>query len=428
MQPERSLDAESTAGRPPGVSAPPVRAHPDRRAVLRALGLAGGPLLVTAGGVVGWRAWDQGVFEVGEGPAYAPWDSWREGPGLQPLIRAATLAPSPHNAQAWMFGLGENHIDLFADPTRGTGAVDPFLREMYVGLGAALENLTLSAWANGYRPSVTLMPAGPQGHHAARVVLSRATPRLDRLHGSIPSRRTNRYPFADRDVPQAALTEMSGLAGAGTGGSPSGELGDDVTVHWYTDPDDRAALGDLLVAATKAFIADPDQLGTDYRWFRQDWDDLQQARDGITVDAAGLSPLTAAMAKVLPPQSREATGRSWLTSVRERHTATARVYGIVAVRDAADDVHRIQGGRLLERIHLWTAAQGLALHHMNQITERADRERQVGVHGRFGDALDALVPDGWQALSTFRLGHPTVTPNRSPRRPVQDVIRAPGAR
>jgi hypothetical protein len=80
---------------------------------------------------------------------------------------------------------------------------------------------------------------------------------------------------------------------------------------------------------------------------------------------------------------------------------------------------------LLERAHLWTARNGLSLHHMNQMTERADRERQLGLNARFAPAVQALVPDrGWQPLVAFRIGYPTGDNGRrrSPRRPAKDVV------
>jgi hypothetical protein len=178
----------------------------------------------------------------------------------------------------------------------------------------------------------------------------------------------------------------------------------------------------LLVAATEAIIRDPDQSRSDYQWFRQTWDQIQRQRDGITIDASGLPELTQALAKLLPAQSRTATDDAWLAATRDRHTKTAAAYGIVVVRDAADNQQRLEGGRLLERVHLWTTGNGIALQHMNQLTERADRERELTIHPQFGDALQQLLPDGWQALSLFRIGYPTHTPNKSPRRALEAVI------
>jgi hypothetical protein len=385
-----------------------------RLGFLRLAGLGLGTVAVAGAGALGYRAYDQGVLEAGEGPAYAPWASWDEGEGLRALLGAAILAPSPHNAQPWLFRLGSAHVDLLADRSRSTGAVDPFGRELVVGLGAALENLVLAAEASGFAPSVTLLPAGAGSAHAARVELFRSIPRRSELHAAIPHRHTNRYAYVEgKTVPAAALGAMSALADPTV---PEARL------VWFTGAKDRARIGELIVAATEAMVADPGQSASDYAWFRQDWDELQRRRDGITVDAAGLPDLTTSLAKLLPPQSREATGESWLRSTRDRHVKTAAGYGVVAVRDPGDGRQRLEGGRLLERVHLWTAAHGLALHHMNQLTERADREAQLGLEPHFGDALRELMPSGWEALATFRIGWPTRAGGKSPRRPVEAVI------
>ena len=73
-------------------------------------------------------------------------------------------------------------------------------------------------------------------------------------------------------------------------------------------------------------------------------------------------------------------------------------------------------------MHLWVAKEGLAAQPMNQLHERADREAQLGLEPRFGDALEGLLRDpAWHGLFTFRLGHPTRQAGPSPRRAVEDV-------
>lgn len=59
---------------------------------------------------------------------------------------------------------------------------------------------------------------------------------------------------------------------------------------------------------------------------------------------------------------------------------------------------------------------------MNQLTERADRELELALAPRFGDALRELVPAGWEPLSTFRAGHSTRAPSPSPRRAIESVL------
>jgi len=383
-----------------------------RRRFLRHAGLGLGALAVAGTGALAYRAHDQGVLEAGRGPAYEPWTDWQGGNGLLPLIGAAVLAPSPHNAQGWKFGVGDRHLDVHADRTRVTGALDPFLREQHVGLGAALENIVLAARARGLTPSVLLVPSGVDNDHVAHIALATGTARESELAAQIPRRHTNRYPYVvDRAVPAPALDAMAQLADV-----------PETRVVWLTSPEARGQLSELLVAATSAIVDDADQHTSDTRWFRQSWDEIQTMRDGITIDAAGLPELTTAAAKLLPAQSPRATGEAWIDATRDRHTRTAAAYGIVVVRDDTDVVQRLHGGRLLQRIHLWATANGIALHHMNQLTERVDRERQLGLAPEFGRALELVVPTGWQALSTFRIGHPTHAARPSPRRSVDEVV------
>lgn len=235
-----------SSGRPSETG--PGSAQISRATLLRRVGLGVGTFVVAGAGALGYRKYDQGVLEIGKGPAYAPWSDSLSGQGMLPLVGAAILAPSPHNAQAWLFRVDGKGIDLFADDARGTGAIDPFRREMYVGLGAALENLVLAAKGNGYAARVSLMPNRPEATHAARVELSPAPRRVSPLSAQIPNRHTNRYPYADKDVPRAALAAMTALAGADSGSA---------RVFWFTSP--RARQRTVRNSSqTESIVADPD--------------------------------------------------------------------------------------------------------------------------------------------------------------------------
>lgn len=151
---------------------------------------------------------------------------------------------------------------------------------------------------------------------------------------------------------------------------------------------------------------------------------IQARKVGLTLDAQGLSAFTTAIAKLLPASSRSRGDEFWVDQTRTTHTRTAAAYGIVTVPDARSDADRLTGGRLLERVHLWATANGIALQHMNQLTERADRERELGLSPRFGREVEALIPAGGEALVAFRVGYAEGEDGRrqSPRRPVGEVV------
>src|SRR6266700_6437821 len=215
-----------------------------RRKVL-ALAGSGTLVLVVGGGV--WRATDQGVFSTGEGPAYEPWDDWHtasRGPG--DLVRAAILAANQHNSQPWLFQITQKRIDLFADRRRNLGTVDPFLHEMHIGLGCALENLLVAATANGYRPQVSLLPDALDETWVAHIDLVPGVVTVSDLYQAIPQRHTNRYPYdTGRPVADATLGTLS-------------RLSDDpqVKVFWFTSRSMRKQVGNLLVDAVHASVLD----------------------------------------------------------------------------------------------------------------------------------------------------------------------------
>jgi hypothetical protein len=48
-------------------------------------------------------------------------------------------------------------------------------------------------------------------------------------------------------------------------------------------------------------------------------------------------------------------------------------------------------------MHLHGVTQGIAMQPLNQLSERADRERSLGIESRFGSALrDAVGDSSWQ--------------------------------
>ena len=381
----------------------------------KVIALAGtGTLILVAGGGV-WRAADQGVFSTGEGPAYQPWDDWRT-PTRGPLnlVRAAILAANPHNSQPWLFHVTQTHIDLYSDRSRNLGTVDPFLIEMYIGLGCALENLELSAAANGYTTQITLLPDASDETLVARIGLAPGSTPISALYNVIPLRHTNRYPY---DTGRPVTTETLGALSA---------LGDDpdVRVFWFASAEKRKLVGNLLVEAAHAFVADKAQDAVDTgTWWRGTWQDIQQHRDGITLDAAGLPDLTRALGKMLPSVSVEQQDSSFLQNTANQAN-TAGAFGLLAIHNRQDRTHQLRAGRLWERMHLWATKEGLAMQPLNQATERTSREIVLGITPHFGDALHSLIgDDALQAILTFRTGYSTHEGLRSPRREVNDVLR-----
>lgn len=383
-----------------------------RRIFLKTAGI--GSILVA--GTAVWRAYDVGVFSTGQGVAYEPWVNWRtdkrEGP--LSLVRSSILAANPHNSQPWRFRLSESRIDLFADTARNIGTIDPRRREMHIGLGCAIENLLVAASAEGYAYQLHLMPDASDRTHIAEIDLSLGDRSESELYKAIPHRHTNRGPYDKlQEVSSETLKSFQDLKR----GLP------DACLVWFTSDEEKRRLSELIVEATEAIIADSQQSDDSSEWMRMTQKGLQEHRDGLTLDAMGFPWYVRAAAKFFPPLSKEKNDQAWLQSTRDTHVATAAAFGLIVVRDVEDQVQRVQGGMFYQRMHLQATNQKLGMHPLSQVTERADREKSLGIEPHFESALNELAGNpNWQILMIFRIGYPLGEALASPRRAVTEVL------
>jgi nitroreductase len=390
-----------------------------RRSFLKGAGVV--TVVVVGGGV--WRAYDEGVFSVGRGPAYEPWIDWRKdsNEGTPALVRAAILAASPHNTQPWLFKVTNSLIELYIDTRRNVGALDPYLREEHIGMGCALENLMLAAAANGYHATLTLLPgrlgpipAEPKPELLARVDLAAADREESELYDSIPRRHTNRSAYRpEKPIPPQFVDTLSRL----TSNEPS------VKIFLFTEEAERKRIVEISSAANDEIYSDPEVKRGSERWIRIHRSSVQTFRDGLTIDAAGLPPIATGIAKIMPSwMLRWAASRSPKNGYSNL-MLSAPLIGIIAVPDRYDREDCLRAGRIWQRAHLLATARGLAARPCNEAVEMIDHEKTLGKQARRAGLLSDVIGDAaWQPTFIFYMGYPTWPARASPRRPIESVV------
>jgi nitroreductase len=372
---------------------------------------------------LGYRSWDRGVFSGPQGMAYAPWAEWRGSvfDGIQRPLRSAILAANPHDTQPWLFEVHNEAITVWADRARHLGSFDPFRREMHLGIGAAIENLVRAAGVAGYtayvRPAAGKLQNSPGVAPivAAHITLDPGAPGRDPLFEAVASRHTNRGRYRDTAIAAGALRVLSQLVTA-----------DAVRIAFIAEPKARGELAALIVEATERIIADPQMSADSAHWIRTGRRDIEKHADGIAIDAAGLSPLVVAFAKLLPDQSAAAADQYWIANTRDIQVH-APVLGVLLVKDRLDKTQAIAAGPAWQRLHLAATVMGIAAQPLNQPVECIDRNQSLGRADTFQPALLKFAnAPGWQSTFVFRLGYAEKPAPPSPRRPLRDVIRSSG--
>jgi len=377
----------------------------NRRAWLK---LAGGAATMALGGV-GWRAWQNGLLDEDSQP-FELWRSWSSLDGTRRLVAAAVLAANPHNSQPWRFRVDQSTVEVYRDHTRALGPVDPFSRQMWIGIGCAVENMVVAARGCGL--GLTLDLPG-EAAWAARLRIVGAARAARRHSDAIARRHTNRGAFRrDRPLEPAVLDVLRS------------QVSDDATrlLLYAWDSSSGRAFTDGIATATARLIEDAPFMEATDRWFRLTPRELSSHRDGPSLRTSGLGHLTQWLAVLAPRPTATRSHDEWLRSTVERHLGTAPAFGILCVRDPAAPSQLIAAGRLWQRLHLEATALGLGAQPLDQLLELADRARQLGRADNSDARLRALVDRDWRPVLMFRIGWPKQPAPASARRPLSDLM------
>ncbi|AQZ63143.1 Bll2647 protein [[Actinomadura] parvosata subsp. kistnae] len=136
--------------------------------------------------------------------------------GVRRIVEAAVAAPSVHNTQPWLFYHLKDSMTVYADLRRQLRVADPLGRCLAMSCGAALFNMRLAIRMTGYEARVLPLPA-PRGAPDLLAVVRTVPgepppPNEQRLHAVIPRRRTNRFPFDGRSLPQETVVALVAAA------------------------------------------------------------------------------------------------------------------------------------------------------------------------------------------------------------------------
>jgi hypothetical protein len=393
----------------------------NRRRFLRGLGTV---TILFLGGAV-WYADEEGAFSQRKGPAFAPWTDWdKPRTGMLALVRAGILAASPHNTQPWLFRVRGSQIEVLAATGRNTGGLDPFLRELHIAMGCAIENMCVAAPTAGYTATLECVEGALHLQadtstlkRIATVHCTTASLPANSLYAALPNRHTNRTPYELHALPASFQQELLAMP----------QSLPNTKVFLFTAEGQRRTIVDLVSRCNDIVYADKVVREGAMPWERVfNWNEVEQRRDGITLEDYGVPASTAALLYCLPAPVEKAiiarTAKAAMGAYQRQLTASP-MFGIIAVRDRYSSNQCLQAGRLWERAHLQATSHGIAARPINEAVELIDIENAEGRPRVTGPKLADLIGDtSWQPTFMFRMGYARRSGSVSPRRDLAQVL------
>lgn len=316
---------------------------------------------------------------------------------LRFFIAYATLAPSSHNTQPWLYRLADNVIYLYADRTRALPVVDPDDRELTMSCGAALFNLTLAIRHFGYQASVALLPDPGDPDWVARIQVDadgQMTPEEDDLFWALPTRRTNRRAYTAQPVPASLSNALRATAAA-----------EGAWLHIVQGDAQRDAVADL--------IAEADRIQWSDKRFRRElaaWlhPERSYSQDGVPGYTFGVAEVVAYVGPFLFRTFDWGQGQA----AKDRQLAAGSPLLAVLGTNRDTPLAWMAAGQALQRVLLRACTAGVSASYLNQPIEVAELRPRL---------RDLLGVTGFPQL-LLRMGYgPDLPP--TPRRSLPDVIR-----
>ncbi|MBT3418688.1 MAG: hypothetical protein HN726_00680 [Candidatus Magasanikbacteria bacterium] len=313
------------------------------------------------------------------------------------LLRYAVLAPSTLNSQPWHFIVHEHTVLVQPDLSRWEEATDLSQRQMYISIGAAIENFIIAASYFGLSVSTSLSPFD-NGLFSVLLVCEQSHGKMTALAPlchAISSRSTHRGLYRSEEISPSLLRRIC-------------EISYDTSIHIIRDRRQRLIVGDIMLeSGMTAFSFSSLRRGIS-RYKRSN---LTRDHIGIPGNTMGFSLIKSFVA----PLAIRLFNVVRLNYKQQKDMLRSHTPYFVVLSAKTDTcIDWINTGRTYQRISLVSESLGIRSSVWASPIEMDNGRR------RLADLLSVSKPQ-----LCMRLGYGTAYPHRSPRFPadaVTDII------
>jgi tRNA A37 threonylcarbamoyladenosine dehydratase len=280
---------------------------------------------------------------------------------IEPIINAACKAPSGGNSQPWRWIYRNSKLFLFNAFDGSLNFLGYDNLASYVGLGAAIENVILSAAERGLKASPELFPDESNKDLVCVLSFTRNDdPPADKdLAAWIDKRLTNRMLGKREKIDNGIMQELSGIAKSFEG----------VSLKFFDRDDELEKIAELLGELERIRLLDEwghRDFVSEIRWTREENERTMDGIDIRTLDLTNSEKIGLEIAKdsKILDLIREWKGGGAFRKLTKKSIDAAGAVGIISVKKRAKEDF-LKGGMCLQKIWLKANSKGISFQPMS---------------------------------------------------------------
>jgi molybdopterin/thiamine biosynthesis adenylyltransferase len=346
------------------------------------------------------------------------------------LVTMGTWACSADNSQKWNFTWDGKTLSLLKDPDRTGFFYDVNHESTYITFGAVIENIRIAATHYGLETSIKMFPSEENRDLVAEMNFRQAGVSEDILYPFLMHRRVNRKPYRKQNIGHDVVQKLKDIVDETQGAD----------MVWMDEERVKRTMRKIIFDADRILFEDQRLHEGLFRWIRMGKADEAEMDDGMNLDVLELNWFQQQIFPLL------ANWRvlSWLNKF-----GMSRMLGFNSIMllkespacclfttDKRNPSGYISGGRMIERFWIRANALGLSvqpmagfiflLNHFHYDDDAAQfkeahQEMIREMHTRLQNLVfgnNEIVP-----IMFFRIGYAEPPSARSPRRPVDQVLK-----
>lgn len=284
------------------------------------------------------------------------------------ILHYASLAGSSHNSQPWKVEVyKEDSILIYADTERVLSVVDKTGRELYISIGAFIENLRIAASNFSYDAVVKINnPLAITSQPVATIYLSPAkVPRKDFDLKDVELRTTLRIPFKADPIKDEDIKMLLNY--------------DNERIHFFSSASSEGKfIAANELAAFEKQSRDSLALNELAQWIRFSDKDVNEKRDGLTPAGMGIKGLAGFFVRNFYTPNDSKKESFVVKGIEKTQRQVENCGGWIIVSHEDDNISGwLHTGILYERLNIGCRKLNVGFHPMNQIIEEAEFENRT---------------------------------------------------